>query len=269
MTTNYLLNSLCLDENLKQRLVDFMLKNEKRIDNLCDSCRKSFSVLGAKNDLTRLAVCLRYAVKYTYPKYLSLGISEEIFIATMKDITVWCENNKNKGLKNFNWIKNHLNCELFKIGRLQYQLYVCNNITLDYDCLPFSYGANLVYIHIPQGEKLIYADCVNSILKAKDFFKRYFPEFEYEFFFCESWLLYDENYLFMETSCNILQFQSLFNIVFSHTYDFQAIERIFGRRRLIKRFYPEKTSLQKSAKKYMLSGNKLGIGIGLIAKDEI
>lgn len=269
MTANQIIDSLCLDENLKQRLVEFMTENKSDIDRLCTKCKNSFKCLSAKSDLMRLGVCVSYAAKYTYPQYERLGIGENVFFDTMGDIALWCYNNKNKGLKNYNWIKNHLNCELFRIGRLQFQLYVCNNRTFEYDCLPFDYGARLVYIHIPQGEKLIYSDCVKSILDAKAFFEKYFPDYEYEFFFCESWLLFDENYLFMEPSCNILQFQALFTIVFSNNDDAQAIERIFGKKRLIKSLYPENTSLQKSAKKYMLGGNKMGIGIGLIAKDEI
>ena len=73
----------------------------------------------------------------------------------------------------------------------------------------------------------------------------------------------------MKPSCNILQFQSLFDIVMSTRDDKQAIERIFGKRHLIKKFYPENTSLQSSAKHFMLDGNRLGIGLGIINKDEI
>ena len=89
------------------------------------------------------------------------------------------------------------------------------------------------------------------------------------FFICESWLLYEDNWRFMKSGCNILQFQSLFDIVMSSTDDRQAIERIFGKRRLIKKNYPENTSLQKSAKKFMLDGGKLGEGLGVINKNEI
>lgn len=217
----------------------------------------------------RLAVCLEYADSYTFADYEKRGIGRDIFNATMQDIAIWCENNNNKGLKNYRWIETHLKCRLFKIGRLQFQLYKCKNETFDYNYLPFDYGDNLIYIHIPQGERLIYSDCVESIFTAKAFFAEFFPEFEYRFFFCESWLLYDENYAFMEPSSNILQFQSLFDIVFSDTDDNQAIERIFGKRRIRKAQYPENTTLQRNAKKYMLGGNKLGIGIGVIDKDDI
>ena len=56
----------------------------------------------------------------------------------------------------------------------------------------------------------------------------------------------------------------MFDIVYSSQDDRQAIERIFGKRRIIKSSYPENTTLQRNAKKYILSGKKLGIGIGVI-----
>ena len=73
----------------------------------------------------------------------------------------------------------------------------------------------------------------------------------------------------MDAGSNIIQFQSLFDINVSLPIDAQAIERIFGKRQLNKRNYPQNTRLQKSAKEYMLGGGKLGIGIGTINKDEI
>lgn len=215
----------------------------------------------------RLAVCLDYATRYTLPFYQDKSIPLDIFYATMSDIKIWCKNYNNKGLKNSNWISNHLKGELFRIGRLQYQLYNCDVKHLDYNLLPFDKNEQMLYIHIPQGEKLIYSDCVKSICDAKAFFSKYFPDFEYKLFFCESWLLFEDNYKFMDESSNILQFQSLFSIVYSNTIDVQGIERIFGKRKLLKQNYAEGTKLQKSAKQYMLDGNKLGFGIGVIEKD--
>ncbi len=269
MINSDLLKALNLDIGLEQKLIYAFSNNGEKIDRLCRICKeKSFSVLAKENDITRLAVCVRYC-EYTREFYNQKGISDEIFYDTVKDISVWCKNNDNKGLKNYSWIKNHLKGELFRIGRLQFQMFQCKNVKLKYDLLPFDFGDNLIYDHIPQGEKLIFSDCVDSLLNAKAFFAKYVPDFEYEFFFCESWLLYNENWQFMKTDCNILQFQSLFDIVYSDDNDSQAVERIFGKRHLLKSKYPENTSLQKSAKKFMLDGNKLGIGIGIIAKDEI
>lgn len=269
MISSDLLKILNLDSILEKKLIYAFNNSSEKIDRLCKKCKdKGFSILAKENDIMRLAVCVRYC-EYTKEFYIQKGISEKIFYDTIKDISVWCLNNNNKGLKNYLWIKNHLKGELFRIGRLQFQMYHCKNIKLNYDLLPFDYGDNLIYVHIPQGEKLIFSDCVDSLVKAKDFFAEYFPDFDYEFFFCESWLLYNENWQFMKIDCNILQFQSLFDIVYSDDNDSQAIGRIFGKRHLLKSKYPENTSLQKSARKYMLNGNRLGIGIGIIAKDEI
>lgn len=243
--------------------------DKEKVVHLAEKCRSSFSVLSTCDDLTRLAVCLYYAENITKAEYIKKGISLDIFVDTMDDIAIWCENNDNKGLKNYNWIKNHLKMELFKIGRLQYQLYKCNNTTLDYNFLPFSKGDNLIYVHIPQGEKLEYSKCVESLQMAKAFFNKHYNNFEYRFFFCESWLLYGENFQFMSPSCNILQFQSLFDIVYSVPDDKQAIERIFGKRQLFKNKYPDNTTLQRQAKNFMRAGNKLGIGIGIIDKNDI
>lgn len=264
-----LINSIHLDENLKQKVIDLAGKDKVKILSLTEKCKKGdFSCLAFQSDLMRLAVMLECAAG-VYSRYKELGIEDKIFLDTFDDIRIWCENNQNRGLKNYKWIKNHVSFALFKIGRLQYQFYTCRNKTLRYSLLPFDYGEKLIYIHIPQGEKLVYADCVSSIKRAKEFFNRYFPDYSYRFFFCESWLLYGENWQFMEPSSNILQFSSLFDIVYSCDIDAQAIERIFKKRRLIKKNYQENTTLQRNAKKHLLNGGRLGIGIGVIDKERI
>lgn len=264
------MNEIGLDEGLRNKVISLYSKDKNRIDNLCKKCRyKGFSALIKENDLTKLCVCIKYAVSYTKQRYSEIGISDEIFTGTMQDINIWCKNNDNKGLKNYAWIQNHLKCELFRIGRLQYQLFVCNNTTYDYDMLPFEKGDNTIFVHIPQGEKLEYAKCIESLKNAKAFFEKFFKNYEYRFFICESWLLFEDNWLFMKPSCNILQFQSLFDIVMSVPIGSQAIERIFGKRRLIKKSYPENTSLQRSAKQFIMSGGKLGVGLGIIDKYEV
>lgn len=260
---------LNLDDRLKSRLKEYINQNKNRVISLAEKCRENgFSHLRDKSDMMRLAVCTAY-IKYTEEEYKRLKIDESILKNTMADIGTWCKNNDNKGLKNYAWIQSHLKAELFKIGRLQFQLYICDNATFDYSRLPFDRGEKTVYVHIPQGEKLIFADCVKSIKSAKSFFAKHFPDYKFEYFICESWLLYDENWQFMKPSSNILQFQSLFDIVMSKPDDRQAIERIFGKRKLIKKHYSESTSLKKSAKEFMLSGGKMGEGVGIIPIDRI
>lgn len=265
-----LLEKIGLNAKLKALAINEFKKSENKITRLADKCyTQGFNILIKENDLIKLCVCIYYASKYTKEKYKELGINDEIFYATMSDIGIWCSNNNNKGLKNVSWIANHLKCELFRIGRLQYQLYPCKSKTLKYELLPFEYGENTIYIHIPQGEKLVYADCINSIKNAKAFFKKYFESYHYSYFFCESWLLFEDNWIFMAPNCNILQFATIFDIGYSLPKDNQAIERIYGKRHFIKKHYPENTSLQRWAKAFMLDGGRLGVGIGTIHIDEI
>lgn len=261
--------SLDFGNNLNKKLDDLYSGHQALVVCLADKCYKSgFGCLKHKNDLLRLAVIIEY-LKFTKAEYERLNISDSVFSDTIKDIEIWCQNNKDKGLKNYNWIKNHLKCELFKIGRLQYQLYPCKNLTLNYDKLPFNFGDNLIFVHIPQGEKLDYDACVQSLNDAKAFFSVHFPEYNFKYFFTETWLLYSKNIDFMSADSNIIKFQSLFEHHYDFAYEGQAIERVFGKRRLIKKNYPENTTLQISLKKYMLSGGRAGLGIASIDKDTI
>lgn len=171
MDIQLLADKINLNTKLKNKVLSLVDRDRAKLIYLCNKAKSGdFKSLFVKNDLTKLAIALMYSAEITYPKYKRANISDDIYFDTMKDIAVWCENNNNKGLKNLAWIKNHLNFELFKIGRLQFQIYKCHNRTLNYDLLPFNFGENLIYVHIPQGEKLVYADCVNSIKKAQSFF---------------------------------------------------------------------------------------------------
>ncbi len=267
---NELIDALNLDDELSNRLIRLFEECEDRIKILAQRCKTNgFSVLIKENDLMRLAVCTEY-LKFTYDFYKGKGISDDIFKHTIGDIKIWCENNDNKGLKNYDWIKNHLNGELFRLGRLQYQ--ICRNFsnpTLNYKKLPINFSDNVVYVHIPQGEKLLLDDCRNSLKLPVNFFDKYFADFEYRYFFCESWLLYQDNIKYMKEDSNIIKFASLFDIAYSVKEDSQAIERIFGKRRLIKSAYPETTALQKQAKQFMLSGGRMGVGIATISKKSL
>lgn len=258
---------LGLDAKLKNRVINIPDSKHNKINSLAEKfATGNNKCLVNQNDLTRLAVVTE-SLKYTKEKYDELGIDFKIFADTVKDIGIWCSNNGNRGLKNYNWIRNHVRAELFKIGRLQFQIYKCDNVTLNYGKLPFKLGDNLVYIHIPQGEKLIYEDCIKSVKSAIYFFDEYFPDYNFRYFFCESWLIYQGNIRFMNPDSNIIKFSNLFEIAYSLDIDCQAIERIFGKRKIIKSRYDENTSLRKSAKNYILNGGKLGIGVGYIDKE--
>ncbi len=251
-----------IEDNIMNKAVACIHKNETGVLRLSEKFfNKKTSCLRFKSDTVRLAAALCASEK-TYEAYKKMGIDDEIFFDTMHDIAVWCENNANKGLKNYNWIVNHICLELFKIGRLQFQIFKFPYVIYNYNKTPIKFRENVIAVHIQQGEKLDYDQCVKSIEKAKIFFSKYFPDYKYSYFVCDSWLLYDKNREFMKPDSNIIKFQSLFNITMSRPADAQAIEKIFGKREKDVRCYAQKTSLQKAAKEYMMNGGKLGTGFG-------
>ncbi len=221
----------------------------------------------SSNYSERLGAVL-FASKKLYSRYKSADIPDRVFFDTMSDITIWCNNCSKKGVKNTAWLVNHLNFELFRLGRLQYQLVDFNRpLFVDKDSIPKDMEKKCIFVHIPQGEKLDFDACVNSLYEAVSFFDKYFPSFKYNYFVCESWLLSETNKEFMDENSNIIKFQSLFNIVGNMKYNKQGYERIFGKYRLFKNRYPTDTSLQKNAKNFILNGGKLGVGYGIIDKN--
>ncbi len=252
---------------LEERVItELKILNESKrdlISALSDKCmNKGFHILKGRSPMIALAVILKLAVDVK-DKYAKAGIDEKIYYDTMSDIKIWCEKTGNKGIKEYMWLRNHVKFELFRLGRLQFQIYECKNKTLLYNKLPFSYGDNLIYVHIPEGQKLDEDRCKESFLMAEEFFGKYFPDYKYEYFFCESWLLYEGNRDFMKIDSNIIKFMSLLSHCYSVKIDVQAIERIYGKRKLMKKNYSENTDLQRRAKEYMLCGNKLGIGVAV------
>lgn len=235
----------------------------KVINRLAHKCMtEGFHILKTKSPMMALAVILKLAVDVK-AQYDEAGIDEKIYYDTMSDIKIWCEKTGNKGIREYMWLRNHVKFELFRLGRLQFQLYECKNKTLLYNKLPFRYGDKLINVHIPEGEKLTGDKCEESFTMAGEFFAKYFPDYKYEYYLCESWLLFEGNREFMRDDSNIVKFMDMFEPCYSMRIDVQAIERIYGKRQLFKKNYSEDTDLQKRAKDYMIKGNKLGVGIAV------
>lgn len=268
------LNYADITEDLKMRLSDLAINDEVAFLRSCQNYADgNIKDLKKYNDIMRLAAALK-ASEFTYEKYVEKGIPKEVFYDTISDIGVWCKDNGNIGLKNFAWIKNHVSFELFKLGRLQFQIYKCQNALLKYSKLPFSFGDSVIYVHIPACGKLNIDECKSSLEYAVKFFEQYFPDLNWDYFFCESWLLYDKNKEFMDKNSNIIRFSELFDLNYSVIDEKQTFERVFKVNKVpvfksqIKAL-PEKTTLQKNAKEYKLKNGHFGIGVGTIKKQTV
>ena len=67
----------------------------------------------------------------------------------------------------------------------------------------------------------------------------------------------------LDPNSNILKFQKSYHICSINEEDRQAEERIFIQVQDNPDNYPENTRLQKSVKKYLQAGKKIGIGTGV------
>lgn len=199
-----------------------------------------------------------------YEIYKENGISDTIFNDTFYDITIWCEECYRKygfyGLEEAKWIANSINMKLFRLGRLQFEPVMLEEPLIGRD-INLAAGSQVLNVHIPAGEKMDYAACLKSFEMAKEFFGD-----SYVAYMCDSWLLSPVLKDFLPGNSNIVKFQNLFEVIKVYRDYPQGEGRIFKDVREDKENYPEESVLQREAKKYILAGNDLGIGVGAFYK---
>lgn len=164
---------------------------------------------GRKNFIMQL-----YFFENLHKEYVKKGISIEIFDDTVYDLVrwtdIWSEIKGELWLEELLWLNQHLSMRLFKIGRLQYCLY---NSPENVEEFGIKKDDNVIDVHIPAAGPLELEKCISSLSAAVEFFEKYFPEHDYRFFMCHSWLLDNTLKKYLSNNSNILKFQSLFSTV--------------------------------------------------------
>lgn len=199
-------------------------------------------------------------------KYLKKGIPNEILIDTLSDLTIWCKIYHSItgriGIGVADWIKNHLSFRLFKLGRLQFCM---GKFKKDYNAYDVKKGDPVLEIHIAETGKLIKEECENSIKTAKDFFKKYFPNFDCKYFSCNSWLLDHTLNKMLNENSNISSFANLFLKIDSEPSD-NILKYVFNWtacRNNINEF-PVKSSFAQKIKEHINNGEKFYEVLGII-----
>ena len=271
------------DEDLQKKVEEYIKSNEKKISRYLKFCYKNrWEIHLKKDDFTKL--CLVYAfLPEVKSRYEKKGISDEIFFDTMNDIKIWindCRDNLHSvGLNELNWIMHHMNMNIFKIGRLQYQkmFYYMPN-AYKKNGVEIKLGDKIWNVHICRGEKLTIESCEESFKLAQEFIRKYFPEYPDNKFMCHSWLLYPANKEFMPEGSNILKFPEFWDVI-SHREDPASAYRwLFSVRYKNKEMLknkkktgsygcteklPQNTIMQKKGVEYILNGGTLGDGCGV------
>ncbi|GGH39369.1 acyltransferase domain-containing protein [Paenibacillus segetis] len=207
-----------------------------------------------------LYLYVRFAID-AYEEYVIRGIEEQIYFDTFSDIGLWCSNCKRDfgeyGIQEYDWLSEHIQLRLFKLGRLQFQPCVFDR-ELEVEGKKISKHQIVLGVHIPSGESLEAQQVEESFERAREFFRGITP-----IFICNSWMLYPNLSEVLQPSSNIMQFQKKFSIYQVDHEARQAEERIFNKLCSDPSEYDELSSLQRNAKAYLMAGKKLGTGFGI------
>lgn len=206
--------------------------------------------------------------------YQQEGIADSVFIDTIGDLLakllechelhgVW-------GTFVSSWYPQFYRLQIFRLGRLEFQdKTLAEPIT---DCegqVYLSKGERVKSIHIPSGFGPLTEEArYDSYRRAYDFFKNERKGAPLVCF-CHSWLLHDSTKEILPPSSNTIAFINDFLIVRQEQEEsFPNAWRVFGAdAQKPTAELPERTSMQRAYKQYLLSGRKLGYGLGILAFD--
>lgn len=246
------------DEEFFSALSKVKLPEEITVETYPVTCED-----GKLNLLSVLYMCERAADNMS-----KINIPDAVIVDTLKDIVTWTKTWTNlKGelyLGQLSWLFYHLRGEIFKLGRLQFKAAKFVN---DVEELNVKKGQNVIEIHIPEGGKLTVDECKKSIESAKEFYGKHFPQFEYEYFSCHSWLLDQTLKKYLDENSNILSFGDMFKRVAKEpsTAVMRYVVRWDATLSNLNEIDP-KTSFAKKIKQAILSGEEFYEVLGVIKK---
>ena len=194
-----------------------------------------------------LAELLEYACR-TYEEYNKLGISDSVFVSTMKFCTRFInEHKKIYGYYAFTWawwFPRQLSMKEFRIGELEYEF-------VDGD-------TKKINIHIPSDARMGSQNIQKSFMEYRGFLHQYFPQWENIDWYCESWLLSPALEKLLPNDSNIIMFQKLFDIESVDYESMAVLDWVFPGEKGSLTDLSENTSLQRNMKRFLMSGNKVG-----------
>lgn len=226
-----------------------------------------------KSPFERLAVVV-FLMAEKYDLYRKLGIPEDVIVDTFQDLSlragIYFERTGEVGLTEDDviWFRHIMNVEIFKIGCIQFQcfqmLYLEGAQTEPFYMIYsdgvkkwLPPGTSVINCHIQRGAKLDDESVTQSFDKARLFFKEYFPEKNYSYFLCYSWLLYPPMTTRLPQDSNIRRFSERFQIIGTCTDEVQALENLFPEGKSGE----QKTFLQQMA---MAHPERFGFACGII-----
>ena len=214
------------------------------------------SRLGEDEGHMAMLYCQLECARRIYGQYKEKGISQAVYVDTMKCFSRFIgECNKKNGWMFFDrgwWTYRQVSMSLFRIGTLEFEL-------------DKSGKEKAVAVHIPSDADLSERAVDSSLEQAGSFFRRYYPDYQYDKYICDSWLLSPVLQELLPRQSNIVRFQERFVITGRNEDEKEYIEWLFqvpvntAYRKL-----PESTALQRKAKELLLAGGNIGTAYGFM-----
>lgn len=233
--------------------------------------------IAEKAELSPYTVWLLFLVEAAIPvreAFAADGIAEQIFWDTFADLRYKVlECKEVQGVwGNFVafWYPIFYSRDIVKLGRLEYENYTYSEDSpYEKNGYTVKKGDKVKSIHIPSsGEPFDEAARLDSYKRAYEFFKGELNGGPLVCV-CHSWLLYPPYGKILPPKSNIVSFQRDFDIVGQETSEeFDDAWRLFGaeyKKPLTE--LPERTSMQRAFKNYLLEGGKAGEGKGILIFD--
>lgn len=203
----------------------------------------------------KILTCMLMLTLYVEKEYYKVGISEEVYLDTFKCFSRYLKESLDSyGLYKFDrewWVHRQLNMKIFRLGELEYEMTTFSN-------------QNIVSIHIPSDANLDNSKCHYSYNLAKCFFEEYFPNYKYEFFVCDSWLLSPVLDKLLSQDSNILKFKNDFHIKSYDENNSSFMKWIYKKENLEYKDLSEETTLQRNVRRHLMNGGKIGRAIGYL-----
>lgn len=198
-----------------------------------------------------LSELLSYACE-AYDEYRKREIADSVFVETMKFCTRFLgEHKQSHGYYAFVWawwFPRQLSLQEFRIGELEFEF--------------VDTGERQIYIHIPSDAHLE-TDCIQkSFREFCAFLAKYYPNWTDSDWYCDSWLLSPTLQQLLPKNSRILMFQEFFKIESIDQDSMAALDWVFAGEKSDFSHLPEKTSLQRNMKKFLLAGGKTGCAKG-------
>ncbi|WP_020577019.1 acyltransferase domain-containing protein [Actinopolymorpha alba] len=200
------------------------------------------------------------------------GISEDVSWATLADlgrqIAIYRRINGVGGLDVQFWFSLHFRGLIYDMGRLQF-----NRGKIHYDeqmieatGAPFRPGDTALGVHIPESGPMTQEACEESFRRAKDFYDRYFPEENYRYALCTSWLLDPQLADYLPEDSNIIRFQRRFQVVpGGHDGDKDVFQFVFRMINPSIDQLPRRSTLERAVVSHLEAGKHWKVRSGWVA----